>query len=356
MDNSTSNERCAFATTMRKSSRSLREFSSGILISSIRRAFTAEALRARRKDFLIKKYSNLCELYVSAVYTVLSVSFALFVVNFFLLRVLRGQISGSMPSRSSARFAILHPPSSILGFCRGYGSATLGLLAVVLSVTIFPANWAAAQSDPSEKLPMFGQPGITRPENLKKLDEDFIRDATLRFGNRQAASRALADQGWASVRKHMLDTAMRRFNEAWLLNPKNYQAFWGFGAVLSEQGKLADAIEQLEMARELVDDPKQKVALLSDLGAEHSSYGARLPADRQLEPAQQFLVAKKGFAESLEIDPNYARSWREWAFSLYEQERYSEAWVKAKRAMELNGEPFPPGFLDTIKKKVPEAK
>lgn len=230
----------------------------------------------------------------------------------------------------------------------------LFLLAVAL--TLFRVSGVTAQSDPSDKLPMYGQPGIARPESLKKIDEDLIRDATFRFGNRQAASRALAEQGWASVRKGTLDTAMRRFNEAWLLNPKNYQAFWGFGAVLSEQGKLAEAIEQLETARELVDDPRQRVALLSDLGSVHSSYGARLPADKQLDRARHFVIANSRFTESLEMDPNYARSWREWAFSLYEQERYSEAWVKAKRAMELNSEPFPPGFLDTLRKKVPEAK
>jgi tetratricopeptide (TPR) repeat protein len=230
----------------------------------------------------------------------------------------------------------------------------LFLLAVAL--TLFQVSGVTAQSDPSDKLPMYGQPAIARPESLKKIDEDLIRDATFRFGNRQAASRALAEQGWASVRKGILDTAMRRFNEAWLLNPKNYQAFWGFGAVLSEQGKLAEAIEQLETARELVDDPRQRVALLSDLGAVHSSYGARLPADKQLDRARHFVIANSRFTESLEMDPNYARSWREWAFSLYEQERYSEAWVKAKRAMELNSEPFPAGFLDTLRKKVPEAK
>jgi tetratricopeptide (TPR) repeat protein len=232
----------------------------------------------------------------------------------------------------------------------------LCLLLLVVSVTMFRVRGSAAQSDPSEKLPMYGQPRVARPENLKKIDEDLIRDATFRFGNRQAASRALAEQGWTSVRRGMLDVAMRRFNEAWLLNPKNYQAFWGFGAVLSEQGKLAEAIEQLETARELIDDPKQRVALLSDLGAVHSSYGARLPADKQLDRAQHFVIANNRFAESLEMDPNYARSWREWAFSLYEQERYSEAWVKAKRAMDLNSEPFPTGFLDTLRKKVPEAK
>jgi tetratricopeptide (TPR) repeat protein len=249
-------------------------------------------------------------------------------------------------------FAIVDPSSSTLG----RGSAALGLLLLAILAFSFPVTRALAQSDSSEKLPMYGQPGIPRPESLKKLDEDFIRDATLRFGNRQAASRALAEQGWASIRRGMFDVAMRRFNEAWLLNPKNYQAFWGFGAVLSEQGKLADAIAQLETARELIDDPKQRPALLSDLGAVHSAYGARLPADKQLDRAQHFVTANNRFAESLEMDPNYSRSWREWAFSLYEQERYSEAWVKAKRAMELNSEPFPAGFLDSLKKKVPEAK
>lgn len=232
----------------------------------------------------------------------------------------------------------------------------LRFLLLVTALTIFRVGSAAAQSDSSDTLPMYGQPGITRPENLKKLDEDVIRDATFRFGNRQAASRALAEQGWASVKRGMFDVAMRRFNESWLLNPKNYQAFWGFGAVLSEKGKLAEAIEQLETARDLIDDPKQRVALLSDLGAVHSAYGARLSADNQLDRAQHFVIANNRFAESLEIDPNYARSWREWAFSLYEQERYSEAWLRAKRAMELNSEPFPPGFLEALRKKVPEAK
>jgi hypothetical protein len=42
--------------------RALRKFSSGTLIASIRREFTAEALTAQSKEFLTKKYSDLCEL------------------------------------------------------------------------------------------------------------------------------------------------------------------------------------------------------------------------------------------------------------------------------------------------------
>ncbi|HUK42456.1 MAG TPA: hypothetical protein VLX11_15490 [Candidatus Acidoferrales bacterium] len=215
---------------------------------------------------------------------------------------------------------------------------------------------AVAQNMDSAQLPMYGQPGIERTENQKKADETFVRDAALKFGNRLAASRAMAAQGWAAVRSRNLDLAMERFNQAWLLNPKNYQAFWGFGAVLSERGKLREATEQLGTAREIIDEPAQANALLADVGAVNSEYAAHLPPDKQLERAHYFVVANQCFAESLDGDPNYAPGWREWAISLYQQQRYSEAWVKAQRAKELNAEPFPPRFLESLQKKMSDIK
>ena len=217
-------------------------------------------------------------------------------------------------------------------------------------------NGAFAQSESADKLPMFGQPRIARPENLKEADAVFIRDSTLRFGNRNAGSNALATQGWTAIRARQPDVAMQRFNQAWLLNPKNYRVFWGFGALMSERGRLVEALEHLETARQLVDDPAQRVALLCDLGTVHSEYAARLPADRQLERAQHFVLANSRFTESLENDPTYAMSWREWAISLYEQERYSEAWVKVKQARERRAEPFPPDFLKKLSAKMPEPR
>ena len=235
-------------------------------------------------------------------------------------------------------------------------SALIAMAVYAMALIFVTVNGAGAQSDGADKLPMFGQPKIVRPENLKKADEDFIRDATLRFGNRVAGSNALAAQGWTAIRGRQADVAMQRFNEAWLLNAKNYRVFWGFGALMSERGRLAEALEQLETARQLVDDPAQRVALLCDLGTVHSEYATRLPADRQLERAQHFVLANSRFTESLENDPKYAMSWREWAISLYEQERYSEAWVKVRQARENRAEPFPPDFLKKLAAKMPEPK
>jgi tetratricopeptide (TPR) repeat protein len=119
---------------------------------------------------------------------------------------------------------------------------------------------------------------------------------------------------------------------------------------------LEAAVEQLSVASQLIDEPAQKAALLSDLGSVYSELAARLPEDKQLDRAQHFVSANRRFTESLEIDPNYAPSWREWAVSLYRQERYSEAWIKAMRATELKAEPFPANFLNDLRKKNPELK
>jgi len=215
---------------------------------------------------------------------------------------------------------------------------------------------ARAQDDPTDKLPMYGQPSTARSEALKKADDVFVRESSLRYGNRNAASRALALEGWIAARRGVFDVAMRRFNQAWLLNPKNYQSFWGFGAVLSDQGKLLEAAEQLESARQLIDEPAQRPALLADLGSVTSEYAARLPAARQLDRAQYFIRANQYFTECLENNPNFAVGWREWAISLYDQERYSEAWVKAQRAQELKAEPFAPEFMKKLREHVPQAK
>jgi tetratricopeptide (TPR) repeat protein len=229
-------------------------------------------------------------------------------------------------------------------------------LAYALVRGMISVGFAGDSTVNPDTLPMFGQPKIARSDAQKASDEIFIRDNVLRYKTKQAASNAYAALGWNAVRGKELDSAMLRFNQAWLLNAKNYNPFWGFGAVLTAKGHLSEAIDQLEVARDLIDDPTQRPALLCDLGAVHSEFAARLPAERQLERAQRFVVANSRFTESLENDPNFAHAWREWAISLYEQERYSEAWVKVKRARELRAEPFPPEFLKKLSAKMAEPK
>ena len=51
-------------------------------------------------------------------------------------------------------------------------------------------------------------------------------------GSREKASKEFAGKAWLEISKGHEANAMRRFNQAWLLNPKYYQPYWGFGVLL----------------------------------------------------------------------------------------------------------------------------
>ena len=78
-----------------------------------------------------------------------------------------------------------------------------------------------------------------RPEygNVRKTDEQIADDNKLieyevkELGTRHKASEALVQLGFRYLYNGDVETAMKRFNQAWLLDPKNENAYWGFGAV-----------------------------------------------------------------------------------------------------------------------------
>lgn len=208
------------------------------------------------------------------------------------------------------------------------------------------AGCVPSQGTRIDNIPMYGQPEIERPAFLKQADQDFIRDASAGIGSRQQASKVWHAEGERYMNEGNLDYAMRRYNQAWLLDPDNYQPYWGFGRVLLEQGKVDQAIRQLEQAEALIDDDYQKVALLADIGTAYSRKAQQSP--------DAYAVANRKFSQSVALDPGYPESWRRWAYSLYRQGSYAEAWDKVKQAQRLNAKPFHPAFLSDLRQKAPE--
>ena len=214
----------------------------------------------------------------------------------------------------------------------------------------------SAQEQRIDNIPMYGQPTIPRPEHLKKADEDFIKEAIAGLGTREAASKAWYAQGDEYMQKRDLDLAMRRYNQSWLLNPNNYQPYWGFGRVMLERGKFEDAIQHLEKAKDLVDDQYQKIALLVDLGTAYSVRGEAAAKTSAAEGTRFWALANQTYSDALSLDPKYGNGWRRWAMSLYAQGDYVQAWEKVKQARAQNARPLPPAFLRALEQKMPEPR
>ena len=214
----------------------------------------------------------------------------------------------------------------------------IALIALVI------AGCATAPTVPRiDNVPMYGQPATPRPESLRQADEDFIKKAAAGFGgSREDASKSWYAEGDRFLRELNVDYAMRRYNQSWLLNPNNYQPYWGFARVLTQTDRFSEAIQHFETAKKLCDDNYQKVALLSDTGVAYSFAG-------------NFQLANQQFRESTALDPKYANAWLRWSQSLYREGNYADAWSKLKEARSLGGS-IPEAFLRDLSQRMAEPK
>lgn len=111
---------------------------------------------------------------------------------------------------------------------------------------------------PVNDLPMYGE--YEQTDWQVEADEKFIRTALPDFeGNREAAAEHFARVGWNLYYQGDKSTAIKRFNQAWLLHPRNQNALWGFAVISRERGKTESAVRYYEMALESgPEDPKLK--------------------------------------------------------------------------------------------------
>ena len=57
-----------------------------------------------------------------------------------------------------------------------------------------------------------------------------------------------AKTGWDFYYKGDQPTAIKRFNQAWLLDAENALALWGFAGICRDRDQMDDAIRYFEMA------------------------------------------------------------------------------------------------------------
>lgn len=98
-------------------------------------------------------------------------------------------------------------------------------------------------------LPMYGK--VEKCKEQLQSDREFLVEMDKHFPNRTAAMNDRIKSGWKYFYENDLDTSMKRFNQAWLLNPQSYEIYWGFGNVVAMKGKPKDAIEYFDMAKKL---------------------------------------------------------------------------------------------------------
>ncbi|KKR31772.1 MAG: Tetratricopeptide TPR_1 repeat-containing protein [Candidatus Falkowbacteria bacterium GW2011_GWF2_39_8] len=185
-------------------------------------------------------------------------------------------------------------------------------------------------------LPMYG--GMDKTESI----DEFKKLGNQRF----VESKNTVELGWQYYNQKDFDTAMKRFNQAWMLDQENPDVFWGFGIISAEKGNIDDAIKYLKMAYQL--GPKNS-EIAYNLGYMHSqkSYASNLS---KTDKDFNLNEAIKYFEQATLINPKVDYYYGEWASALYELGQY-EASLKKVELAEMYGK-GDPVFRKMVEEKI----
>lgn len=203
----------------------------------------------------------------------------------------------------------------------------------------FPA-WA----EDMDLLPKYGS--VPKTKAQAQADQRFIADMGKQYqGDRHKAASEIGKRGWVSLRQGRPDVAMRRFNQAWLLEANNGPAIWGMAAAQALLERNQEALILFAEAQQLMG---------GDLDFEVDHARALGMIGIQMDDKALIADALARFAQLQRRAPEHVLNLQNWAITAYYLGNYAEAWQKIKlaekkrRAHELD-----PGFLTELQKKMP---
>lgn len=98
-------------------------------------------------------------------------------------------------------------------------------------------------------LPMYGK--VQKCAEQVNSDKEFFATIDAQFKDRSAAASQFVKSGWDYFDKSELETSMKRFNQAWLLDSLNADVYWGFGNLLGRNNQFEGSIPLFERSLQL---------------------------------------------------------------------------------------------------------
>lgn len=195
--------------------------------------------------------------------------------------------------------------------------------------------------------PLYGGKPPT-PEQAR-ADQQLIETVSKQFGSREEAAKVAVKLGFQFLARNDWKTAMKRFNQAWLLTPDKADVFWGLGAALSYQGKFAESEKYFLKATGLDSDNGR---LLNDFGFMYQFWATKGTKAKD-EKLRCFDRSIELFEQASRLDPTYDRIYFNWAVSLFFKQDYKGSWEKIKEAERLGGGSVDQKFIRDLTKKMP---
>lgn len=204
----------------------------------------------------------------------------------------------------------------------------------------------------SVEAPMYAGADRGAAAALRAGDEREAAEAmNAHGGSAGAASQARVEQGYRLYREQQSGMAMRRFNQAWLLNPDNPEVYAGFAVILEDQRKFCQAMSMMDRAISL--NPPAFRGIYADAGR----IAARCAAeDKTLPPEARIAATTRSdewYRKGEAVEPDKGYLYASWATAYYWRGQYGEAWTMVHRSRAAGGSPDA-AFVRMLRARMPE--
>jgi tetratricopeptide (TPR) repeat protein len=177
------------------------------------------------------------------------------------------------------------------------------------------------ESNVDNTKPLYGE--VKKNKKQKEIDKDFIQDCLNQFGSIENSVNVQIDNAWRYFYNNDLETAMKRFNQAWLLNPEFPDSYFGFASLLEIQDKTKEANRFYKMGFE------------KDVTNERAEICYQRIADckEQLNDVEGTIKAYERIAE---INPRNPFAFKKIGYFQMQSKKAEEAIIAYNKAIELD--------------------
>jgi tetratricopeptide (TPR) repeat protein len=204
------------------------------------------------------------------------------------------------------------------------------------------------------ELPRYG--GLRKTPEQLAADEQFVAVSLAKYGSPQAAMQAHVNFGWHYLATGHAPTAIKRFNQAWLLDSTAADVYYGFSAYLRQQSQVAEAARYEQMAQRRDKNNVARLQYLASLAYGQSlrrDYAGAIATNEQilaLDPNNAFAYSRTGFwlmrqdtaragqylSRAVALNPQDSVSYLNRGWLRYGQQQYARAAADFTEALRLN--------------------
>lgn len=207
-------------------------------------------------------------------------------------------------------------------------------------------QWSSmAEQDPSLQ-PEYGN--IQKTEEQLKSDQKFIDELLMQYdGDKEKASKKMTELGFQYLyQKGDFVTAMRRFNQAFLVEPNNADIYYGYGTIFFNLGEMEKARNQYDKGLKI---NSQHAKILTDYGTTFlGEFYQNYETDKDLA-IKKLELAEKYLNKSFKIDQDDSNTVYKLSIVNMYLENCDKAWKYLKLAKKMKNPNITAAFENELK-------